>query len=333
VAGAADGLIRPRCEPALGIIVGPQVRPASKLGRASVRTLYDLRHSVQQTFTPGFSRILRCCFAIRRSVVQALLLIATQLLPELIQIIARDQSGRAKEKIFKALKYVTNGDDSVDLQKKLDEDADVKAELRRKLSTIALEEAIDQSRDRDAARLTQESMERGERVAARLTIPTNGSEFPLLELQTVLNAFRGYYCMALDYYLEEQSGAKDAFVIAEKIALSAPDFNDDNLQTVIDNGLLEIPYHQDLILSDIKRDNPIELILAGIGYPLAAAVILSGGQFKFGPIVARLPPIGDGIKKLREALKPISAKEIQRPRPKRLDHGTLAKRAPTPGVT
>jgi hypothetical protein len=83
--------------------------------------------------------------------------------------------------------------------------------------------------------------------------------------------------------------------------------------------LLEIPYPQDLLISDIKWENPTELIVAGIGYPLAAAVILSGGQYKLGPLSVTLPPIGQGIKKLREALKPISANEIQRPRPIRLD--------------
>jgi hypothetical protein len=123
--------------------------------------------------------------ALGRGVMQAFLLIATQLLPELIQISGRDQSGRAKEKIVGAIKNATGGDDPMDAQRKVDDDTKVRAELLKRLTTVALEEAIDQSRDREAARSMQEAMERGGRVTASLTIPTKGGDFPSLELQTM----------------------------------------------------------------------------------------------------------------------------------------------------
>jgi hypothetical protein len=138
-----------------------------------------------------------------------------------------------------------------------------------------------------------------------------------------LNVFRGYYCLALDYYLEDKTVKNDAIAIAEKVTsgdqgINGSDDDDDDLKRIINNGLLEIPYPQDLFIVDIKRENPIELIVEGIACVLAAAVILSGGQYKFGPIIATLPPLGEGLKKLREALQPISATEIHRQRPKRL---------------
>lgn len=255
---------------------------------------------------------------------QPLLLIATGLLPELIQILAGDQSGRAKEKIVAAIKNATGDDDPTEARRKVDEDTEVRAQLLKKLNTVALEEAIDQSRDREAARSMQESMERGGRVTASLTIPTKGGDFPSLELQTMLSFFRGYYCLALDYYLEDKPIRGDVIGIVEKITSSDQstggndDNNDDNLKRITNNGLLEIPYPQDLFILDIKRENPIELIVAGIGAPLAAAVILSGGQYKFGPLSVTLPPIGEGIERLREALRPFSAAEIHRTRPQRL---------------
>ena len=181
-------------------------------------------------------------------------------------------------------------------------DARVRAELEKDLAAITIDEIAAQSRaaevarefdlafdrlqaeERDRVREKEfraylhdlqdrqdtrgESTERGERITASLTIPTKGGDFPSLELQTVLNVFRGYYCLALDYFLADDPVKKDPLSIAENIISGKQELNDDDLRVIIDNGLLEIPYHQDLFISDIKRQNPIELVVAGIGYPL-----------------------------------------------------------------
>jgi hypothetical protein len=56
----------------------------------------------------------------------------------------------------------------------------------------------------------------------------------------------------------------------------------------------------------IVHRNPLEIILAGVASALVLAVILSGGRInidlKSGKIEADLPPIADGIQKLREVL-------------------------------
>lgn len=52
---------------------------------------------------------------------------------------------------------------------------------------------------------------------------------------------------------------------------------------------------------DIRRENPLTIVFAGAVVALTAAVILSGGKFQMGPLKVQLPPLGTGIKALREA--------------------------------
>ena len=55
-------------------------------------------------------------------------------------------------------------------------------------------------------------------------------------------------------------------------------------------------------------ESPLEIVMVGIAAALAVAVILSGGTVKFdaktGSFEAALPALGEGIRKLREALAP-----------------------------
>lgn len=59
-----------------------------------------------------------------------------------------------------------------------------------------------------------------------------------------------------------------------------------------------------LLTERISRDSPFEIVLCGCVILLVIAVILSGGTVEFGEggVKAHLPPIGKGIKHLREAL-------------------------------
>lgn len=61
------------------------------------------------------------------------------------------------------------------------------------------------------------------------------------------------------------------------------------------------PVPEDLTLLEISRRNPLGLEFGGIPVALVAAVILSGGSLKLGPISVKLPPLGTGIAALRDA--------------------------------
>jgi hypothetical protein len=57
-----------------------------------------------------------------------------------------------------------------------------------------------------------------------------------------------------------------------------------------------------LITKRLSQESPTEIVLLGVIVAMAAAVILSGGKFKLLDILkAELPPMGEGIAKLREA--------------------------------
>ena len=75
-------------------------------------------------------------------------------------------------------------------------------------------------------------------------------------------------------------------------------------------------FDDNLGIKDIHRENPLTIAFEGIAGALAIAVILSGGNFKLGPLKVKLPPLGMGINSLRAAFgkKP---KPPRRKRPKK----------------
>ncbi|WP_430460222.1 hypothetical protein ACQUQU_13485 [Thalassolituus sp. LLYu03] len=60
---------------------------------------------------------------------------------------------------------------------------------------------------------------------------------------------------------------------------------------------------EDLMLVDIYRRNPFEIFLCGTGIALTATQIVSGGKFEFKVtgIKIEVPPIAEGLYKLRRA--------------------------------
>jgi hypothetical protein len=65
-----------------------------------------------------------------------------------------------------------------------------------------------------------------------------------------------------------------------------------------------------LEIVSIKKNSPLEITLCGVAVALAVAITISGGRFEFSwkGIKCRVPPIGDGIYKLRKALRKNSLK-------------------------
>lgn len=76
----------------------------------------------------------------------------------------------------------------------------------------------------------------------------------------------------------------------------------------------------DLHFVDISRHNPIDIAFYCIAGALAAAVIISGGEFTMSKdgIKVRLPPLGDGIAKIKKAFSS-GSEEREAPRRKKSD--------------
>lgn len=65
-----------------------------------------------------------------------------------------------------------------------------------------------------------------------------------------------------------------------------------------------------LVTIKAQKESPLEFIVYGVLSAITLAVIISGGRLKTGFFEAQLAPLGDGIKKLREALSPSKSTEI-----------------------
>lgn len=62
----------------------------------------------------------------------------------------------------------------------------------------------------------------------------------------------------------------------------------------------------ELLIEKLNKNSPLEMVLVGIPIALTAAVIFSGGTVKINRkegFEFELPPIGEGLKKIREALE------------------------------
>jgi hypothetical protein len=170
------------------------------------------------------------------------------------------------------------------------------------------------------------------RVSARVIIPTQGAErdFPLVEFQTAMAVFRGRYVIAKMYYdlhdidpeiLDEQQVLTACAGIP--VMLSNMRGLSSSVDGQISAGFEWLNPAHDLLVSEMDRSNPVDLLLSGLAAALAGAVILSGGELQFGSMLrVKLPPIGDGILKLRSALGPM---RIPEPQPPGEDRGRRAR--------
>ena len=85
---------------------------------------------------------------------EPLLLIATQLLPDFVRLLAGDRSGSVKDQVVDAIKKATGTDSQADAQHKIDTDAQLKAQLQKELAEIALAETEEQNRAKEEAQQT-----------------------------------------------------------------------------------------------------------------------------------------------------------------------------------
>lgn len=141
-----------------------------------------------------------------------------------------------------------------------------------------------------------------------VTILSDGEPVPTRQFSEYFTLLRVCYILALEEAKFEMEDDGDVAVdisvehISEAIlhhagSLSRAEFNRLSSQS--------LPREEELYLQDISRRNPFEIVFLGIGIALTAALIVSGGKFEFSPtkLKIEIPPLGEGIAKLRNAFK------------------------------
>ncbi|MDI5921358.1 hypothetical protein QLQ86_11230 [Halomonas sp. LR5S13] len=132
-----------------------------------------------------------------------------------------------------------------------------------------------------------------------VVIETDGNPIDVAELTEFLYHFRALYAAALhvdssDDDFPNYEGLRPLINEVE-LELKDLDWRDITSLAYADLG------DKTLGIVDIKRDNPLTIVFSGVAIILAIAVVVSGGKYKLGPLSVELPPLGEGISKLRQA--------------------------------
>ncbi len=132
----------------------------------------------------------------------------------------------------------------------------------------------------------------------KLVFEDNGEDVKVCELADFLFLFQAIYRLGSELTRKEQESANRGYADAVKIVKRKIHFEGENLNRFF----IEDVTPKRLIPICVSQKSPIEIYFRGISILLAIAVIISGGEFEVSPtrIRAKLPPIGEGIKKLRD---------------------------------
>lgn len=148
-----------------------------------------------------------------------------------------------------------------------------------------------------------------------LSIPTDRQPFSAGMFAVVLAHLTAVYQEILDHQVsigravEFEEGMPNAQLVLDELVKVAnasvaggPEFEHLQVEQLAAPLLADAAASSPLLIVDIRRQNPIEITLAGVGSAIAVAVILSGGSFQFLGMKAKLPPLGKGIAALRKSL-------------------------------
>lgn len=140
-----------------------------------------------------------------------------------------------------------------------------------------------------------------------VTINSDGGPVPLHQFSEYFSLLRACYILALEearFEMEDDGDVAVAEITAEHVS-EAILYRASSLSPGELNRLSNQPLspEEELYLTDIMRRNPFEVVFLGIGIALTAALIVSGGTFEFGltKLQIEIPPLGEGIAKLRKA--------------------------------
>ena len=133
----------------------------------------------------------------------------------------------------------------------------------------------------------------------KLSFPDLGS-IDAAELGHFLFLFRGAYASCANILTGQDLRRLDPQKLEYRVRRHLRSLNVADIDALFSREL----GHKKLSVQRVSFESPLEITLYGVSVLLAVAVILSGGKFKLGPLHVTLPPIGEGISRLRAALTP-----------------------------
>ncbi|WP_274035882.1 hypothetical protein [Vibrio parahaemolyticus] len=143
-----------------------------------------------------------------------------------------------------------------------------------------------------------------------VTINSDGRPVPLNQFSEYFSLLRACYVLALDEVQFQFDGDDGDVMVAEMTATEVSELIASRASTLTPMEVehlasTELAPHEELYLQNIMRRNPFEVVFLGIGIALTAALIVSGGKFEFGltKLKIEIPPLGEGIEKLRKAFR------------------------------
>lgn len=143
-----------------------------------------------------------------------------------------------------------------------------------------------------------------------VTINSDGRPVPLNQFSEYFSLLRACYVLALDEVQFQFDGDGGDVMVAEMTATEVSKLIAYRSSTLTPREVerlatTELAPHEELYLQNIMRRNPFEVVFLGIGIALTAALIVSGGKFEFGltKLKIEIPPLGEGIEKLRNAFR------------------------------
>lgn len=140
-------------------------------------------------------------------------------------------------------------------------------------------------------------------VQFSVTVATDGDPLPFEQLSYFFIFFHGIYVFAVE---ELESGSRDwqeddlgqLYEFREAVERRITETSDDYVtltRTTRDESL-------DLRMINIRRRNPLDLVLLGLSMPIAACCIIAGGAFSLQSKRATLPDISRSNRRMAATL-------------------------------
>lgn len=143
----------------------------------------------------------------------------------------------------------------------------------------------------------------GDEARTTIEIETDGGPIDVWEFSYFLRLFDAAYAVACERLLAmgaaQPNGSKDLYLFVEKLrqALSVCDVPRRRLSR------RRKPEPLNLAIVEIRHNNAIEIVFAGVTVALGAVVMASGGEFKGSGSQAKLPPLATAVATLRERFR------------------------------